>query len=129
MAPTPTAAARAATVASSTAAEVDPLAPADPANAARTPSTLNDETQLLWEADRALRAGDGVRAVNLLDEHAARFPEGALSPERGAERVVALCKLGRADAAAVRAYLAAHPNASLTERIQQSCARILARGR
>src|SRR5262249_25608585 len=81
----------------------------------RPPSTLTDETRLLWEADQALRSGNTSRAMSLLDEHASRFPDGALSPERGAERVVALCKVGRIDAATVRSYLASHPNVSLSE--------------
>ncbi len=96
---------------------------------ARAQSTLADETRLLWEADQALRSGNTSRAVSLLDEHATRFPDGALSPERGAERVVALCKLGRIDAATVRSYLTSHPNLSLSERIQQACSRILSRAK
>ena len=95
----------------------------------RAQSTLTDETRLLWEADQALRSGNTSRAISLLDEHATRFPDGALSPERGAERVVALCKLGRIDAATVRSYLASHPNVSLSERIQQACSRILPRAK
>jgi hypothetical protein len=90
-------------------------------------NTLNDETRILWEADQALRSGNTSRAVSLLDEHASKYPDGALSPERGAERVVALCKLGRIDAPTIRSYLSSHPNLSLSERIQQACSRILSR--
>jgi RNA polymerase sigma-70 factor (ECF subfamily) len=95
----------------------------------RVPNTLADETRLLWEADQALRSGNTSRAVSLLDEHASRYPDGSLSPERGAERVVALCKLGRIDAPTVRSYLTSHPNLSLSERIQQACSRILSRSK
>jgi hypothetical protein len=108
----------------------EPPAPAaEEPTASRVPNTLADETRLLWEADQALRSGNTSRAVSLLDEHASRYPDGSLSPERGGERVVALCKLGRIDAATVRGYLSSHPNMSLSERIQQACSRILSRGK
>jgi hypothetical protein len=102
-------------------------APVEETSPARIPNTLNDETRILWEADQALRSGNTSRAVTLLDEHAGKYPDGALSPERGAERVVALCKLGRIDAPTVRGYLTSHPNLPLAERIQQACSRILSR--
>jgi len=107
----------------------EPTAPAEEAGSVRAPSTLADETRLLWEADQAVRAGNSARALALLDEHASRYPDGALGPERAAERVVALCNMGRVDAATVRAYLVSHPNSSLNDRIQQTCARILSRAR
>jgi TolA-binding protein len=105
----------------------EPPAPAAEETASRVPNALADETRLLWEADQALRSGNTARAVTLLDEHASRYPDGSLSPERGAERVMALCKLGRIDAPTVRSYLGSHPNLSLSERIQQACSRILSR--
>jgi hypothetical protein len=113
-----------------TAPAPEPPAPAAEEAAPARPSTaLADETRLLWEADQALRSGSTSRALSLLDEHASRYPDGSLSPERGAERVVALCKLGRIDAPTVRGYLNAHPNVSLSERIQQACSRILGRSK
>ena len=130
-APAPVAAAapaQTAPAAASPPAAPEPTAPTPEEVApVRAPSTLADETRLLWEADQALRSGNTARAVALLDEHATRFPDGALGPERGAERVVALCKLGRIDAATVRGYLNSHPNLSLSDRIQQACSRILSR--
>jgi hypothetical protein len=104
-----------------------PAAPAEEATPTRAPSSLADETRLLWEADQAVRSGNGGRALALLDEHATRYPDGALGPERDAERIVALCKVNRVDAAAVRGYLVRHPSSSLKDRIQQTCARILSR--
>jgi RNA polymerase sigma-70 factor (ECF subfamily) len=79
----------------------------------------------LWEADQALRSGDPGRAVSLLDEHATRYPDGSLGPERAAERIVALCKMGRVDADTVNGYLSSHPNSSFGDRIQHACARVL----
>jgi hypothetical protein len=104
-------------------------APPEEAAPQKLPSTLADETRLLAEADQALRSGKTSRAMALLDEHASRYPEGALSLERGGERVVALCKLGRIDGVTVRAYLNSHPNLALAERIQQACASLLPRNK
>jgi len=100
-------------------------APVEETTPLGAPNTLNDETRILWEADQALRSGHTSRAVTLLDEHAGKYPDGALSPERGAERIVALCKIGHIDAPTVRGYLTSHPNLPLAERIQQACSRIL----
>jgi hypothetical protein len=84
-------------------------------------SSLAEETQLLREADRAVRAGDGERAMALLNDHAARFPDGNLAPERAAERLVVLCLDGKADASAASRFLAAHPGSALTARVKQAC--------
>jgi hypothetical protein len=89
-----------------------------------TPSadTLAAETSLLRDADQALRAGNAQRALSLLDEHAARYPHGALAPERNAERMIARCQLGQIDADNAQAYLAAHPSSAFTARIRDACA-------
>jgi hypothetical protein len=89
--------------------------------AART-STLAEETTLLRDADRALRAGDTATALARLDEHAARFPRGALAPERSAERLIVLCELGTADPRAVSQFLAARADAPLAARVRRACA-------
>jgi hypothetical protein len=65
------------------------VAPAPPAEAA-----------LLAGAIRALRgAGEADVALALLDEHGARFPNGAMTLEAGAVRIEALLKAGRTAAA------------------------------
>ncbi len=84
-------------------------------------SSLAEETHLLREADRAVRAGDGERAMALLNDHAARFPDGNLAPERAAERLVVLCLDGKADASAAVRFMAAHPGSPLTARVKQAC--------
>jgi len=63
------------------------------------PSALEEETRGWNDADDALRRGDHDTALRLLSELDARFPEGALAPERAAERVFALCAAGRTDEA------------------------------
>jgi hypothetical protein len=104
---------------------VPPPAPPPPATAsAPAPverSTLAEETRLLRAADRALRGGSADAAISLLDEHALRFPDGVLAPERSAERMVALCQLGKADAAAASRFLASHSSSPLAARVRQAC--------
>ncbi len=97
-------------------------APVPPAASA---STLEAETRLLRGARDALQAGDGARALSILDQHALAFPSGALSEERTAQRVFALCALGRVDAARAEAgvFLAAHPSSPLASRVRSSCGR------
>lgn len=59
-----------------------------------------------------------------LDEHAARFPRGALRDEREAARVLALCADGRtAEArAAASAFVAASPRSPLASQVRAACA-------
>jgi hypothetical protein len=82
---------------------------------------LAAETSLLRGADRALRAGDTATAVSLLDEHAARFPKGALAPERAAERLIVACEVGVAEPRRVEQFLATHPGAPLAARVRRAC--------
>ncbi len=58
-------------------------------------SSVPQEAALLAKAQRALRAGDAAGALDLLQEHARRFPQGSLRDERRGARVRALCELGR----------------------------------
>jgi hypothetical protein len=76
------------------------------------------------EADQAVRAHDGATALARLDEHARRFPRGLLGEEREAERVLALCELGRVAEArrAAAAFLAESPRSPLADRVRTSCA-------
>jgi hypothetical protein len=95
--------------------------PPNEAPAAPNADTLARETSLLRDADQALRAGNAARALSLLDEHAARYPRGALAPERNAERVIARCKLGQIDTKSAQNYLASHANSPFAARIQDAC--------
>ena len=93
-------------------------APSAPSDA---PSQLLEETKLLTDAERSLGAGNAARATALLDEHAARFPNGQLAPERAAERMVIQCQTGKAGAAAGQLFLSEHPGSPLGARIRQAC--------
>jgi hypothetical protein len=87
------------------------------------PSDVEAEVSLLGEAQRALRAHDEQRALALLEDHARRFPSGALGEEREATRVAALCALGRAAEAGAAAdrFLVAFPGSPLTARVLHAC--------
>lgn len=88
-------------------------------------STLEAETRLLRGAQAALQSGDGARALAILDQHALAFPSGALAEERSAQRVFALCSLGRTETARAEAavFLSAHPSSPLAGRVRTSCGR------
>jgi hypothetical protein len=73
------------------------VAPSATSSGRATPgsSDVAAEVRLLGEAQTAIRGGDAERALLLLDEHARRYPNGALGEERDAARIAALCALGR----------------------------------
>lgn len=97
--------------------------PASTAGASGGVDAVEGEARLLRNAEAAIAAGDGVTALALLDTHARRFPDGALAEQRDAERVVAMCTVGRVPAAraAAERYLAAHPRSSRAERVRRAC--------
>jgi hypothetical protein len=84
---------------------------------------LEEEARLLRDADDALKGGDAARALALLEQHATLYPRSALEPERGAERIFALCQLGRTDEARREAaeFLRTHERGPLSTRVQSSC--------
>jgi hypothetical protein len=88
-----------------------------------SPTTLEIETPLVGGAVAALHGGDAARALALLDEHARRFPTGALAQERMVERIAALCALRRQGEArsAAAAFLSSHGGSPLAERVRASC--------
>jgi hypothetical protein len=90
----------------------------------RAPTTVEAETRLVRAGVAALHSGDSARALALFDEHAIKYPRGVLAEERAAERVVALCNLGRygeAHAAAAE-FLRDHPHSPASTRVHGSCA-------
>lgn len=85
--------------------------------------TLADEMRYLEAAQRALRDGNGARALAWLDEHKSRFPNGVLAEERLAARVLALCRVGRsADARReAEAFVRIAPHSPLLVQVIESC--------
>ena len=57
-------------------------------------SSLAEEARILGEARGALRDGQPELALELVDEHARRFPAGALRMERFAAEALAACDVG-----------------------------------
>ncbi|MBX3186582.1 MAG: tetratricopeptide repeat protein [Labilithrix sp.] len=93
---------------------------------ASTSSAVGDEegeATLLRRAQAAIDSGDGVRALELLDTHARRYPNGVLADQREADRVLALCALGQMPASreAAERFLAARPRSSHAERVRRAC--------
>jgi hypothetical protein len=87
------------------------------------PATVDAEAALLRSADTELKAGRADHALALVDQHAAQFPNGVLTEEREAERIVVLCALGRNQEAreAATTFLTARPRSPQTARIRASC--------
>ena len=87
-------------------------------------ASLAEETRLLQAAQRELAQKRTAAALALLDEHATKFPRGALAEERAGARVLALCDLGRAAEArsAAEAFVRASPQSPLVPRLRASCA-------
>lgn len=106
---------------------VVPAAPAPVASQVIAPVETGDgllgEIRLLHEAQSALAAHDPTRALARLDEHAARYPHGTLRQESLAERIVALCQLGRANEARALAapLLRENTRSPAIERVRASC--------
>jgi hypothetical protein len=88
------------------------------------PLSLSAETRQLEAAQEQLAAGQGQRALEILDRHRAEFPAGALAEERDFARVIALCQLGRQSeaSASAQAFLRATPSSPLVPRLRKSCA-------
>jgi hypothetical protein len=102
-----------------------PPAPrAHDARGRETDRSVAAEVAILRRVSDALRAGDAKGALAGVDEHARRFPSGALAEERDMERIVALCALGRRDDAtrATLRFTRAYPSSSHDARIREACA-------
>jgi hypothetical protein len=78
------------------------------------------EVELLFEARKAARSQPSA-ALQLLDEHAARFPSGQLAPEREVLRIEALRRLGRTAEAneRLRQFEARYPDSIHLRRLQR----------
>lgn len=87
------------------------------------PSSIDGELELLGAAQTALQKQRPSRALSMLQEHAFRFPTGAMVEERMAMQALALCALGRRQAAqTVLSNLAARGSQSqLLPRVRNQC--------
>lgn len=97
------------------------------ASAAAVTSLSAEDMQLeisgLQRAQQLLHAGNAAQAVTTLDQLARQVPAGALTEERAATRVIALCSLGRSGDASVEAFLSRYPNSVHSSRVRSACSR------
>jgi type IV secretory pathway VirB10-like protein len=96
--------------------------PAAP-SASVKPTETEGEAALLSRAQAALAAGDGLTALEILDMHARKYPNGVLADQRETDRVLAICAIGRVAAAreAAERFLAAHPRSAQAARVRKAC--------
>ncbi len=112
-------------------AEFEPALSAEPGSTEPSPtpaslpmrSSLVAEAKLLRRARAALRDGDADRALALVRQHQARFPDPELRDERRVLEADALCAAGRADAArrVARAFVRTNPRSPLASRARELC--------
>ena len=88
-----------------------------------TPQPIDAELRWLSAAQQALQRGQPSMALRLAQEHAFRFPRGALAGERRVVHALSLCALGRKTAARqVMSDLAASaPGSPLLARVRHEC--------
>jgi hypothetical protein len=84
-------------------------------------SRLAEESRAVLAARHALRAGDPVECLRLLDAARASFPDGALAQERAALTILALAKSGQHERARKMAerFLHEHPESPYATDIRQ----------
>ena len=92
-------------------------------NAAEILDPLTAETRDLRRAQQALRNGDPVGAMRLLDQQDLTYKNGALQQERAAARVLALCqsKPKGTATAEVERFERRWPKSPLVARLRSSC--------
>ncbi|MCH9682236.1 MAG: hypothetical protein K0V04_12430 [Deltaproteobacteria bacterium] len=86
-------------------------------------ASMRAELELLSRAQSALRSGRANEALKLVAEHARRFPHGAVSQERAALEVAALCEAGRTEQgrAVAAKFARAYPRSPLGARVREAC--------
>lgn len=110
-------------------AALEPTVDAGPAVARFTaePATPSDrlasETAALRSVQGALRSGNPAHALDLIDQQNAQYSDGALSQERAAARIFALCSLRRsAEAhAEIKRFMQRWPRSPMLGRVRDAC--------
>jgi len=83
-------------------------------------SSLPDELAMLQDARQALAAGQPALALARLDQYAARFPNGTMTPEANVVRIEALLAAGDRPSAerVAQAFLARDPESPYASRVR-----------
>lgn len=94
-----------------------------PAAVKASEATVDEEVELVNASQAALRAGNTAQALDLLAQHAARFPSGKLATLRQVTRMMALCQSGRTAQARQEAadFIAKKPDSPFVERVKTIC--------
>jgi RNA polymerase sigma factor (sigma-70 family) len=95
------------------------------AESASAAEALAQELALLDDASAAASRGEPSQALEVLAEHARRFPHGQLEDARRATRVQVLCDLGRTEDARAEATALRRdrPDSAVAARTEKTCAR------
>lgn len=101
-----------------------PRTPQRAAAAASASAGLADELRVLKQAQREMKEGSAEKALELLERHDKRSPDGQLAEERAAARVLALCKARRATEARAAAaeFVRRFPGSPHHDRVTSACA-------
>jgi len=99
-------------------------APAPPRTAAKAAEPA-DELALVSSMQLALRSGNAPQALLLANEHARRFPGGALAQEREGARAIAHCQLASSDArpAILANFEQRYAGSPYAARVKDACTR------
>jgi len=88
-----------------------------------SPSTLSEEQRLVGKAWSALTEGNPEGAMSVVRDHAKRFPQGILAPERDAVSAIARCRISPdASSSILAAFRRAHASSPLASRVSKACA-------
>jgi hypothetical protein len=89
--------------------------------------SIERETELLTEAQRALQRGDTSSALTWLDRHDTEFPRGGLAEEALAARAVATCTLGQVELSQriVAHFRRRYASSPLLPRVSSACGKLL----
>jgi hypothetical protein len=111
-------------IAATSASAPEPDKSVAPSAALHRNPNLGAEVAAVEEANRALRAGDPERAMRVLDGNAKLLEGGTLKEESDVARILALCDMGKQEAAAAEArrFLQVAPHSPLVGRVKASCA-------
>lgn len=94
-----------------------------PRTSSSSRSSLEDEAQLLAQAQQKISQGDARGALSVLSEHQREFPRGTLSLERQATFAIARCLAGqttRGRSEGIR-FRRQHPNSPMVKRLESAC--------
>ncbi|MEM9463579.1 MAG: hypothetical protein AAGF11_56095 [Myxococcota bacterium] len=104
-----------------TPAPAEPTRSASPTTGAVTTDALAAETRLLAEARRALAEDDLAAALAALQQHARKFPTGALQEERLAYEAIVRCRQAPPSSTPAGRFFERYPSSPHGPRVRAAC--------